>query len=66
MNLSAFISNSANQSYHVTDGRVGAAHIMQRLDSLHLGNGALKMVLRFFNSGSYEIVSKQHFKTISL
>lgn len=32
----------------------------------HLINEALKMVIRILNNGSYEMVSKQHFKTMPL
>lgn len=55
MNLNASTSNSANPNYHAQLlPNAFSTHYVEAF--IHLVNGALKMVIRFLNNGSYEIV----------
>lgn len=55
MNLNASTSSSANPNYHAQLlPNAFSTHYVEAF--IHLVNGALKMVIRFLNNGSYEMV----------
>lgn len=54
MNWDASTSNSANQSYHAQWLDGGYSTYAESL--IHLVNEALKMIIKFLNNGSYEVV----------